>query len=87
MKNSTINEMTAAQRKVYEGRLRRRAEREGLMLVKSRTRDPLADDYGRYVLVTDSAGNRVGRYGGQAAVSDFAKGFGLTLEQIEGQLP
>jgi hypothetical protein len=87
MNKSITIETTIAQEKAVEGRLRRRAEREGLMLVKSRTRDPLADDYGRYVLVTDSAGNRLGRYGGQAAVSDFAKGFGLTLEQIEGQLP
>ena len=37
--------------KVRENRLRRMAERQGLRLVKSRRRDPLAMDYGGYMLV------------------------------------
>ncbi len=41
--------MDAAE-KVREARLRRMAERRGLKLVKSRRRDPLAVDYGRYVI-------------------------------------
>ncbi len=56
------------------------------MLVKSRRRDPQALDYGLYVLVGDSRGNRVGRYGGQAAISDVAKGHGMTLDEIEAEL-
>ena len=72
--------------KVHENRLRRMAERQGLLLVKSRRRDPLALDYGLYVLVSDTKGNRVGRYGGQAAVSAFATGDGLTLDEVEAQL-
>jgi hypothetical protein len=38
--------------KVRENRLRRMAERQGLRLVKSRRRDPLAIDYGRYRIET-----------------------------------
>ncbi len=85
MNSKTINEMTAEQRKVLERRVRRMAASEGLMLVKSRRRDPWADDFGLYVLVGDSAGNRYGRYGGQAAVSDFAKGLGMSLEAVAAQ--
>jgi hypothetical protein len=73
-------------KKVRENRLRRAAERQGLMLIKSRRRDPRAIDYGLYVLVSDTKGNRIGRYGGQAAVSDFARGYGMTLDEIEEQL-
>jgi hypothetical protein len=72
--------------KVQENRLRRMAERQGMMLVKSRRRDPRALDYGLYVLVDDSRGNRIGRHGGQAAVSDFANGHGMTLAEIEKAL-
>jgi hypothetical protein len=37
--------------KVWENRLRRMAERQGLRLVKSRRRDPYASDYGKYWLM------------------------------------
>lgn len=37
--------------KVRENRLRRKAERQGLRLVKSRRRDPQAIDYGKYMIV------------------------------------
>src|SRR5207247_1930460 len=40
--------------KVRENRLRRVAERRGWTLSKSRRRDPLALDYGEYVLVASS---------------------------------
>jgi hypothetical protein len=66
-----------------ETRLRRMARRRGYLLVKSRRRDRGAYDYGKYVLVEDTKGNRVGRYGGQAAVSAFARGDGMTLDDIE----
>lgn len=46
-----------ATEKVREARLRRVTERRGLKLVKSRRRDPLAVDYGRYVIV-DPESNR-----------------------------
>ncbi len=72
--------------KVRENRLRRAAARQGLMLVKSRRRDPLALDFGLYVLVRDSKGNRVGRHGGQAAVSDLANGHGMSLDEVETEL-
>jgi len=39
--------------KVRENRLRRAAERQGLMLKKSRRRDPRALDYGMYALIDD----------------------------------
>jgi len=44
--------------KIRENRLRRAAERQGLMLKKSRRRDPRAVDYGGYMLV-DIATNGV----------------------------
>jgi hypothetical protein len=37
--------------KVLENRLRRVAERRGLRLVKSRRRDPMAIDFGGYMLI------------------------------------
>jgi hypothetical protein len=37
--------------KIRENRLRAAAERQGLALRKSRRRDPLALDYGRYSLI------------------------------------
>lgn len=39
--------------KVRENRLRRKAERQGYKLVKSRRRDPDATDYGTYQLVPE----------------------------------
>jgi hypothetical protein len=48
----------AQDEKVRENRLRRMADRQGMRLVKSRTRDPRAVDYGGYMLV-DLATNGV----------------------------
>ncbi len=79
-------DMDAVATKVRENRLRRVAARRGYMLVKSRRRDPWAEDFGLYVLVGDSKGNRVGRHGGQAAISAFANGEGTDLDGIEAQL-
>ncbi len=72
--------------KSREARARRAAKAFGLMLVKRRRRDQLAEDYGRYVLVADCRGNRLGRYGGQAAVSEFHRTSGIPLDAIEGEL-
>lgn len=44
---------TAVAVKVRENRLRRVAERRGYTLMKSRRRDPLALDYGKYWLLDD----------------------------------
>jgi len=43
--------MTETDSKVYENRLRRMAERQGLALRKARRLDPRAIDYGRFMLV------------------------------------
>jgi hypothetical protein len=43
--------MTAQERKVFENRVRRSADRQGYRLEKCRTRDPRATDYGTYQLV------------------------------------
>lgn len=50
-----INAMNQRDHKTYESRLRRAAARQGLMLHKSRRRDPLAYDYGEYKII-DSSG-------------------------------
>jgi len=42
--------------KVRENRLRRMADRRGYKLVKSRSRDPHAVDYGRYALIDEFGG-------------------------------
>jgi len=42
---------TSTPEKVRENRLRRMAERQGLVLQKSRRRDPRAVDFGRYWLI------------------------------------
>lgn len=60
---------------VWEGRLRRVAERQGLTLLKSPQRDPLESSYGTYMLVeTDTATIRV---------SGSPAGYGLTLDDVE----
>lgn len=79
-------ENTETTTKTDEDRVRRKAHRQGLMLVKSRSRDPYAEDFGLFVLVDDCTGNRVGRYGGQAAVSALAAGEGEDLKALEDHL-
>ena len=68
----------ASDDKVRENRLRRKAERQGLILQKSRLRDPQAVGYGTYRLV-DAATNSVEVWGSQS-------GYGLTLDEIEAAL-
>lgn len=72
--------------KTYENLLRRAALRQGYLLIKCRRRDPQAIGYGLYLLIADKAGNRTSRYGGQAAVSAFARGEGLSLSEVEHEL-
>jgi hypothetical protein len=45
--------------KARENTIRREARRKGYLLRKSRIRNRWAEDYGLYVLVTDSRGNRL----------------------------
>ena len=56
--------------KVRENRLRRMAGRQGYRLVKSRRRDPLAVDYGKYRIET----------------ADGVEATGLTLDEAERRL-
>lgn len=64
--------------KVRENRLRRMAARQGYRLVKSRRRDPLAVDYGRYRIETGD--------GVEATGFDSPMGWGLTLDEVEKRL-
>ena len=79
-----IAAMTPRQRKSLEVRLRNTAQRQSKLLVKSRRRDPYANDYGLYVLVEDTPENR--RIGAQAPLSAFARGEGTTLDGIARKL-
>jgi hypothetical protein len=45
--------------KVWENRLRRVADRRGYLLMKSRSRDPRAVDFGCYALVDMRTGEKV----------------------------
>jgi hypothetical protein len=58
--------------KVREDRLRRAAKRQGLRLIKSRTRDPRALDYGGYWLMDDAQ---------QRAYGPIPSG--MTLDEVE----
>jgi hypothetical protein len=49
--------MTPEQVKIFEARLRRAAKRQGMIMRKSRTRDPRAIDYGTYRLLDENSGN------------------------------
>ena len=64
--------------KIRENRLRRAAQRQELVLVKSRSRDPLAVDYGTYQL-RDKSGKVI-------LAGTVRGGFGLSLDQIETHL-
>jgi hypothetical protein len=48
--------MVEGEEKVRENRLRRMARRQGMALVKSRTRDPRALDFGGFMLVEPNTG-------------------------------
>lgn len=71
--------MDAKQRKKHENRARYRARGRGLTIVKSRTRDTGAPDYGRYRIV--GAGGRI-----VAGNDPRYKGYGLTLADVLSHL-
>lgn len=62
--------------KARENRASRAARRQGVVLVKSRRRDPNADDYGKYVLPDDR----------DHAKDLFESGEGLSLDAVEASL-
>lgn len=72
---------TTIEDKALERRLRREATRKGYILCKSRSRNPRAEDFGKYVIVGDVTGNRIA--GAQAAKSAFANGHGTDLVGVE----
>ena len=63
--------------KVRENRLRRAAQRQSLMLTKSRRRDPRATDFGKYKLIDKSSG-----WGPQS----FIGGYEMSLDDVEAAL-
>lgn len=67
-----------------ENRARREAKNLGYLLRRNRTRDKRDYQYGMYVLVDDTAGNR--KSGAQAAISAFQRGEGYTLEDTMAHL-
>jgi hypothetical protein len=64
--------------KVRENRLRAAAKRQGLELSKSRSRDPRAIDYGRWLVIDAGSGMVVG--GGAGGRHD------MDLDQVEAYL-
>lgn len=72
----------SADPKIREARLRRIASRRGMVLAKSRRRDPKAADYGTFVLI--GAENTLSE---RTAIDfAFAAGENRTLDEIEQQL-
>lgn len=68
--------------KIREARIRRAAERQGMVLHRSRRRDPRALTFGRYWLVVPD-GKVLGSPGGIRMVGDPP---GLTLDEVEAHL-
>ena len=74
--------MSMVERKVYENRLRRVADRQGYRLEKSRRRDERAITFGLYRLVDLSTGDIIG-----AGLLDHSPGgFGLELSDVAANL-
>jgi hypothetical protein len=71
--------------KVRENRLRRVAWRRRLRITKSRVRDPLAVNYGRYRVGSCLPGPGAAD-GGEARGFESEHGFGLTLDELEERL-
>jgi hypothetical protein len=82
--STTNHARTPAEESAMLQRRRREAKRKGYLIRKSRTRDRSAEDYGMYVLVSDSRGNRLD--GAAAAPNALRRGEGDTLEGIAEEL-
>jgi hypothetical protein len=82
MSQSAIKSMSMVERKVYENRLRRVADRQGYRLEKSRRRDERAITFGLYRLVDLFTGEVIG-----AGLLDRSPGgFGLELSDVAASL-
>lgn len=71
--------MTKDNEKIRENRLRAAARRQGLVLAKSRRRDPRSYDYGTYMLMD-------GRTGAIVAAGVEGHAYGLSLDDVESVL-
>ncbi len=74
--------MSMVERKVYENRLRRVAERQGYRLEKSRRRDERAIAFGLYRLVDLLTGDVIGA----GVLRRPPGGFGLELSDVAANL-
>jgi hypothetical protein len=82
LSRNDIESLSAVERKIYENRLRRVADRRGYRLEKSRRRDERAITFGLYRLVDLLTGDIVG-----AGLLDRAPGgFGLELSDVAASL-
>ena len=73
-----INALSDADYKVYENRMRRMAQRQGLRLAKSRRRDVYARGYRTYMLVDVMTSAVV--------AGNHENGYGLGLDDVERAL-
>jgi hypothetical protein len=82
LSRNDIESLSAMERKIYENRLRRVADRRGYRLEKSRRRDERAITFGLYRLVDLMTGEIIG-----AGLLDHAPGgFGLELPDVAANL-
>lgn len=70
--------------KVRENRLRRKAERQDLRLVKSRRRDPDATDFGTYWLVPEGDSDDSSRRGPFADLDEVEAALTGRREEVSG---
>ncbi len=76
--------MNSREHKTLENRLRSKAKGKGFLLRRNPIRDRSAENYGQYVLIGDSKGNRLPE--AAAAPNAFCRGEGDTLEGIAAEL-
>lgn len=80
---------TATDFKTHENKMRRYAERQGFMLIKSPRRDPRARGFGTYALVPDERPNPYDPKDMTAIAAahlQMDRGHGLTIEEVEKEL-
>jgi hypothetical protein len=82
MSRRDIESMSMVERKVYENRLRRVADRRGYRLEKSRRRDERAITFGLYRLVDLLTGDIIGA----GLLDQPPGGFGLELSDVAANL-
>jgi hypothetical protein len=84
----SLGTMTPTQHKTVENRLRAEAQRQGLRLERSRSRNPLAPEFGTYGLIEGPPPSPGGEnWRSRILVAgDHNTGFGLTLEDVARHL-